>query len=303
MNSLSYALESVKRQAPLHLGSVLIMSLCFTTILVFSLLSKNIERAFSAWGSQVEMSIYLSEGSGAEQRSRVEATLGKMREIKEFAYVDAKESQAKFVEQFATLIPEIQELEEASPFLASYEIQLNSIPASLFSVRYIEELAAKLQKLDGVEEVSYGKYWFENYLSFLRGLNTSVFLIAVILSLASLLIVGNSIRALVEQKRKEVEILELVGATNSYIRMPFVLTGALSGFLAATLALVLGFFLYGLVISKFSLSMKSLGLGDRLSFFSLTELAIILIVGSLVGALGSYLCIKNLNNGWSAAKA
>ena len=116
------------------------------------------------------------------------------------------------------------------------------------------------------------------------------------------MIVGNSIRALVDQRRKEVEILELIGATPQYIRVPFVLSGAITGFLASVFSLGLGFLLYGLVLSKFMNAVKILGISDKLSFFSPLELLIIIVSGIVIGAVGSYLCIKNINNGWSAVQ-
>lgn len=302
MSVFAQALQSWKRQLKLQLTSVLVMGLCFTTILVVSLISKNIEKGFSSWGNKVEMSVYMSEESGVEQRSRVESALKNMKEIRSFNFLDSKKAQKEFMDQFSGLVPELKELKDVNPFLESFELELSEIPASMFSVNFVEDIAKRIHEMDGVEEVSYGRYWFESYMGFMRGLKASTFLIAMILSFASLMIVGNSIRALVDQRRKEVEILELIGATPQYIRVPFVLSGAITGFLASVLSLGLGFLLYGLVLSKFMNAVKILGISDKLSFFSPLELLIIIVSGIVIGAVGSYLCIKNINNGWSAVQ-
>ncbi|MAF90392.1 MAG: permease-like cell division protein FtsX [Bdellovibrionota bacterium] len=302
MSVFAQALQSWKRQLKLQLTSVLVMGLCFTTILVVSLISKNIEKGFSSWGNKVEMSVYMSEESGVEQRSRVESALKNMKEIRSFNFLDSKKAQKEFMDQFSGLVPELKELKDVNPFLESFELELSEIPASMFSVNFVEDIAKRIHEMDGVEEVSYGRYWFESYMGFMRGLKASTFLIAMILSFASLMIVGNSIRALVDQRRKEVEILELIGATPQYIRVPFVLSGAITGFLASVFSLGLGFLLYGLVLSKFMNAVKILGISDKLSFFSPLELLIIIVSGIVIGAVGSYLCIKNINNGWSAVQ-
>ena len=302
MSVFAQALQSWKRQLKLQLTSVLVMGLCFTTILVVSLISKNIEKGFSSWGNKVEMSVYMREESGVEQRSRVESALKNMKEIRSFNFLDSKKAQKEFMDQFSGLVPELKELKDVNPFLESFELELSEIPASMFSVNFVEDIAKRIHEMDGVEEVSYGRYWFESYMGFMRGLKASTFLIAMILSFASLMIVGNSIRALVDQRRKEVEILELIGATPQYIRVPFVLSGAITGFLASVFSLGLGFLLYGLVLSKFMNAVKILGISDKLSFFSPLELLIIIVSGIVIGAVGSYLCIKNINNGWSAVQ-
>ena len=116
------------------------------------------------------------------------------------------------------------------------------------------------------------------------------------------MIVGNSIRALVDQKKKEVEILELIGATNQYIRTPFVVSGAITGFLAAIVSVAVSFLLYGLVMSKFGGSVKILGIEDKLHFFAALDMLIIVFAGTMVGAIGSYICIKNVNSGWAAVQ-
>ncbi|MEC9282294.1 MAG: permease-like cell division protein FtsX [Bdellovibrionota bacterium] len=302
MSVFAQALQSWRRQLKLQLTSVLVMGLCFTTILVVSLISKNIEKGFSSWGNKVEMSVYMSEESGLEQRSKVESALRNMKEIRSYNFLDSKKAQKEFMDQFSGLVPELKELKDVNPFLESFELELSEIPASMFSVNFVEDIAKRIHDLDGVEEVSYGRYWFESYMGFMRGLKASTFLIAMILSFASLMIVGNSIRALVDQRRKEVEILELIGATPQYIRVPFVLSGAITGFLASAFSIGLGFLLYGLVISKFMNAVKILGISDKLSFFNPLELLAIIVSGVLIGAIGSYLCIKNINNGWSAVQ-
>jgi cell division transport system permease protein len=278
------------------------MGLCFTTILVLSLVAKNIEDSFSSWGNKVEMSVYLSEDLEEEGRSRVEKALSTMKEVKSFHYLDKEKAKDLFYESFSEMVPELDEFADENPFLASFEVSLAEIPASVFSVKYLENFKEKLEKLDGIEEVGYGKYWFESYAGIMRGINSSVLIVAIILSLASLLIVGNSIRAQVYRRKKEVEILELIGATSQWIRAPFVVGGVLTGAIASLMAIGGSIFIYGLVVSKFSAAIRSLGIQDRISFFGIMDIVLIVVAGALVGGIGSYMCIRGINTGWSAIK-
>lgn len=291
-----------KRAFSLQLTTTLVMSLCFTTIIVLGLIAKNIEQSFSNWGKKIEMSVYLAEDLNESDQSVVREALQNVQYVKSVSYLDKETAKTSFYDSFADMVPELEEFSAENPFLASFEIELAGVPDYLFSLSFLEKTKNKIQGIDGVEEVGYGKYWFESYAGLMRGINGSVAVIGVILSLASLLIVGNSIRALVYKRKKEVEILELIGATTQWIRMPFVLGGALMGGIAGLLSLIGSAFIYGLVISKFSVAMKTIGVQDQVSYLSLLEGGVILLVTILIGAIGSYICIRGINSGWSAVQ-
>lgn len=291
-----------KRNFSLQLSTSLIMGMCFTTILVLSLIAKNVEKSFSSWGNKVEMSVYLAEDLEEVEASKVEKALKNMKEVKSIRYMDKETAKKLFYDSFSEMVPELDDFSEENPFLASYEIELNKIPSAIFGVKFLEKLKNSIQTIDGVDEVGYGKYWFESYAGIMRGVNSSVVIIAVVLSLASLLIVGNSIRALVYKRKKEVEILELIGATAQWIRAPFVVSGVFMGTLASAGAVLGSAFIYGLVISKFSTAIRTLGVQDKVTFFGPIEILAIIVLGAIVGGLGSYLCIRGINDGWSAVK-
>lgn len=302
MRVISEVISNWKRNFSLQFSSTLIMGLCFTTILVLSLIAKNVEKSFSSWGNKVEMSVYLAEDIEEEEVSKVERALKNMKEVKTLNYMDKEAAKKLFYDSFSEMVPELDDFSQENPFLSSYEIELRQIPSSMFGVKFLETIKDSIQGIDGVEEVGYGKYWFESYAGIMRGVNSSVIIIAVVLSLASLLIVGNSIRALIYKRKKEVEILELIGATSQWIRTPFVLSGVVTGSLASIVSIFGSAFIYGLVVSKFSTAIKTLGIQGQINFFGPLEILSIVLLGSLVGGLGSYLCIRGINTGWSAVK-
>ena len=186
-----------KRAFSLQLTTTLVMSLCFTTIIVLGLIAKNIEQSFSNWGKKIEMSVYLAEDLNESDQSVVREALQNVQYVKSVSYLDKETAKTSFYDSFADMVPELEEFSAENPFLASFEIELAGVPDYLFSLSFLEKTKNKIQGIDGVEEVGYGKYWFESYAGLMRGINGSVAVIGVILSLASLLIVGNSIRALV----------------------------------------------------------------------------------------------------------
>ena len=94
----------------------------------------------------------------------------------------------------------------------------------------------------------------------------------------------------------------MIGATSSMIRTPFLKEGALLGFISSTLAVILCFVSYtgfrNLLVSKLSF----LQLGQHLAFITPTSIALLIIGGTAVGAFGSYLCVRKINDGWAASQ-
>ncbi|MFK8136922.1 MAG: cell division protein FtsX [Bdellovibrionales bacterium] len=300
MRLISESIENYKRNSKLQLTTILVMALCFTTVMVLSLVSMNITEGLARWGNKVEMSVYLADDISTKESQRLKKRLAGMSEVSNFKYVDKIEAKAGFFDRFSNILPDEDILKGENPFPSSFEILLDKVTGNNFSVGYLDRIKTQIEEFDGVEQVNYGQFWFESFAGFSRGLQSSVFLIAAVLSLASFLIVGNAIRALIYKRKQEIEILELIGATSSWIRIPFVINGAFSGFLASTMAIGVSYFLFALVTSKFHRAISLIGIRDQIHFFNITEVLFLVIFGTLIGAIGSYICVKSVNSGWAA---
>jgi len=135
----------------------------------------------------------------------------------------------------------------------------------------------------------------KSYLSVALGL--SLFLMA-----GCFLIIGNMIKASVEQKREEVEVLELVGATNSYIRWPYIIEGAVMGLASSLVALSISYGVYSFMSSRFSAFISNWWMGNGISFFGPLDIITVIAVGVGIGVMGAWLNVLTINNGWSAAQ-
>jgi cell division transport system permease protein len=136
--------------------------------------------------------------------------------------------------------------------------------------------------MKGVEEVRYGKEFLDRFTSVINGLHFVNAVVGFIVILSALFIISNAVRLTVISRRRTIEILKLVGATDPYIVAPFIIEGAFQAGVAAILSL-------GLLFVVAELSRQAI---PDLSFFSLEKSLVYLLTSVIIGSLGSFLALR-----------
>jgi cell division transport system permease protein len=173
---------------------------------------------------------------------------------------------------------------ESNPLPASLEIHL--LPESR-TVEAIEILEQSLDGLPGIDELSHGQEWIEGYaraVSFIQGGATGI---SLVLGLAALLIVANTIRLAVYSRKDELDILALVGASRTFVRVPFILEGTIQGLLGGAIALLLIFGAYEWLMPEMSAGLELVMGRAELRFFTTAESIKLVASGGGLGFLGS----------------
>jgi cell division transport system permease protein len=275
------ALLSFRRTPMLSSLSVAAVAFALFTTGLYFLVSLNFRSALEGLAERVEVVAFLMRGTPAES-----ITLASQ-EIASFPEVESVD----FVSEDQALARARQELEE---FREAYrDLAMNPLPASLEirlkpAYRTAGAAGAVAERLAGypfIDDVRYGRDWVER-LDRLRRLATVVqFVIGLAFALVAIATIGVTIRLTVLQRAREISIMRLVGATNGFIRSPFVLEGALKGVLGGILALALCW-------ASFAAFRNSLGteLAD-LRFFSTGDMLLMVAFGTLIGLVGSLLSV------------
>jgi cell division transport system permease protein len=233
---------------------------------------------------QLEVKVFLVENVKPKQANAVERYLAQEKlagHVKEYQYV----SKAEALEQMRKKYPELTANLPSNPLPASFEVT----PAKAEQVKELSA-AIRQQKFAGVERVKDGQQTSKRILQVARVIEV-IFLVAVIVLLvASVLLIANTIRLSIFSRRREIEVMKLVGATNWFVRGPFMVEGLICGAVGAFAAIVL------LWLGKEVALPAILGHIDttddvRALAFSLIAL-ILLAVGLGVGALGSSVTLR-----------
>ncbi len=232
---------------------------------------------------QLEVKVFFVDGVTPKQVNSVGAFLRTDERIKDYQFV----TRAEALERMQRKYPELTADLPTNPLPASYEIT----PGRAEEVKEISA-AIRAQKFVGVERVKDGQQTSKRILQVARVIEV-VFLIAVaVLLVASVLLIANTIRLSIFARRREIEVMKLVGATNWFVRGPFMVEGLLCGFAGALAAVVLLLIGKEIALSALLDDFDATSSSDvRALGFSLTAL-ILVVVGLAVGALGSGLTLR-----------
>lgn len=226
---------------------------------------------------------FLSPDVGPEDLGQIEERIKASPSVVQVTYVSRQQAWERFQKNF----PELQEILKnlgTNPFPPSFEatLQKGSVQSDEI-LGFIEEI----KNVTGVEDVQFNRDWVRKMQSLSRLARAVGFFLGGILILASFFIISNVIRLNVFARKAEIEILRLVGATNTFIRLPFLIEGVTLGILGSLLSLGLLF----LLVKSFPLYLgHSLGaLQEIVGFRYLTASQSVSLIagGAFMGALGS----------------
>ncbi len=237
------------------------------------------------WEAKVEVSAFLRNDATQGEIQDLESRLSHMPQVQHVTYV----SQRQAFEEFKQQNRDHPEFWQA--------LGPNSLPASLriklTDARYAPEIALALQGAPGVQTVKYGGDIIKRLLQVNQVLRTVTLAMSVILLVAAAGLIANTIRLAIYARREEIGIMKLVGATNWFIRVPFMLEGL---FAALVGALVSGGLVYAaneLVFSHLGNALPFLGPVFDFSTGDIVSVLVLLVaVGVLVGLLGSSLALR-----------
>lgn len=295
--------RTFKHQTSMQVATLSVLVGTFTVHALFALVHQNLETILTRWGKEVKVSVYLKDDVAPKDVGHVREFLGSSKLVSNVDYLSKDQAAKRFREKIGQISPGMfSDSEFVNPLPASFEVVLRKGIGGNSEYKALVEFAKELATFAGVEEVSYGQGWVENYASVLKVFSwTSAFLLFV-LFMGGLFVIGNSIRNSIAQRRDEIAILELFGATKWMIQWPFVFEGAFLGFLSSVLALVVTFTLFQWQASYLGDQLSFWGFTSSLQFLTVTRAVGIVFLGVLVGAVGAYFCVRQVNTGWAAAE-
>lgn len=254
----------------------------------FLLLVSNLRSAVADW-NQVAVIAYLRDDADA---ARIDGLLGSLRSdslVRETRFIGREEAAAIFRERFAHLASAADEL-GGNPFPASIEILARGERAA--RIEETQALVERLRADPDVEEVRDNEEDARKVLALIRVISAGGWVVGGILAMASLFTIFNVIRLTVYQRRDEISIMRLVGATRGFIRAPFLLEGTLQGAIGALAAEGLLFVAYAQLEGYASATENPFLKLMTAAFLSPGQAAGLAAAGTLLGATGSLLSLR-----------
>ncbi|CAE77836.1 ftsX [Bdellovibrio bacteriovorus HD100] len=249
------------------------------------------------------MTVYLSQDLSEKGRQDIESKIKENENVAAVKFVTQEQALGDFRTQMASYAPDITQDEELLRLIpASLLVQLKSNVAAAEQTAVLQNMAGKLRQLEGVDEVSYGQDWVEKYAALVNAIELTLRALCVVILMASLFVMSNAIRASVAARKDEIVVLEMIGATPSMIRKPFLVEGAVLGVVSSVLSLGLCFAVYIGIKNLLTTKLSFLQLGEHIQFLGPLLLVTFVVAGTGLGALGSYLCVRRMNDGFAGSQ-
>jgi cell division transport system permease protein len=284
--ALSSAWQSFWRNAAVSLAAVGTITLILAMAGVNLLVGHTLGGILDQYKSRVSViSISIADGTPLSTVTDFEDQLRTDPRVTQVTLITKDEALARFAAdpQNADIARQI----EGNPLAAKLEVHV----ASLSDVAAIDAEARQWRGADPTDPTDYQGQFIDRMLRLSQWVNWAGLAILGILMVVSVFIVMNTIRTAVYHRRQEIEVMKLVGATEWFVRGPFVIEGVLTGVLAAGLALGGLLLAYHPFVDRFHSDLFFIPLGYDPTF--ITELARdVLVAGALLGALGSYIGVR-----------
>lgn len=251
---------------------------------VFLILALNMNRAASLLESQVQISVYIKEDLKEAEEEALGEKIRALQGIESVKYVDRAEAKKRLTERLGDQKYLLDALGEKNPLPNSYEVTVRQPDM-------VETAAKQIERMDGVEAAKYGQDVVEHLFDITRLVRLFGVLLIVLLGSATIFIIANTIRLTVFARRREIAIMKYVGATDEFIRWPFVLEGIVLGCIGGVIsAFVLRSFYAGVAHKVY----------DTLAFFPLIPQSpfmnyvsiVIVLLGMGIGAMGAWVSLK-----------
>ncbi len=289
MRALRYAFDeamaSLWRGRQSGILSTAIIALALVVLGGFLLATSNLDRLSAEWSRAAEISVYLQDDVTPADRGDIERLLapgGPGAVVASFEFVSKEEALRRFKTMFADLTATADSL-DGNPFPASYEVRLRS---SADVQAEVDGLVDKLRASAGVADVGYDRQWLERLLSAVGIVRGVGLVLGTVLTVAAAFTVANVVRLALYARRDEIEIMQLVGAPQTYIRGPFVMEGVLQGGIGALTALAVLAAVFLLSSSRYLVPLASAVNLSSIRFLSPGLCVLLLAGGMLVGCLG-----------------
>jgi cell division transport system permease protein len=285
--SCEEATRSLWRGRQSGLLSTATIALALFVLGAFLLVTSNLERLGDEWSRAAEMSVYLADDISSQDRAAVERLLAPSDLVLSHEFVSKDTAVARFKQTFSELAGSVDGFGD-NPLPASYEVRLKPTPAS----DAVDALGTRLKQTPGVTDVRYDRQWLNRLLAAVRVVRGVGMVLASLLTIAAALTVANVVRLGLYARRDELDIMQLVGAPQVYVRGPFVMEGVLQGGIGALAAVTALFVAFVALKVRYLRPIASMINLSSVQFLS-AELCVLLVLGGMaVGCLGGLVAAR-----------
>ncbi|RII31870.1 ABC transporter permease [Clostridium chromiireducens] len=278
---ISEAFKSLKRNATISLASTVTVTATMLILGVFIILMQNVNLGMSDVESKIQVQVFLKDDINSTDQENIEQKLNEISGVKNIEFEDKSKALEKFSEQVS---------KDDESLLDNYDASNNPLPNSyivtLETPETSQQVVSSLDDMEGVESIGNDKDFTDKIISISKSVKWIGIALSIVMVSVSVFLISNTIKLAIYSRRKEIGIMKFVGATDWFIRWPFIIEGAVIGLIGTIGANTLLYYLYKTAFININ---ESLLLANLLptSYVTQTLQWQLLLVGILIGGLGS----------------
>ena len=283
--TLKQGIKNIKRNWMFSLASIITMAACIFLVGVFYSLVTNVDNIAHKVEQEVPITVFFDEGTTDEQMQEVGNLIQARQEVERVEFESGDQAWQNFKDKYFQGSDAADGFKDDNPLVNSsnYQVYLNQIEKQTELVNYI-------QGLDHVREVNQSEQAANTLGSFNKLVSYASIIIIAILLLISVFLISNTVSVGISVRKEEIGIMKYIGATDAFVRAPFVLEGMVLGVIGAAIPLVALYFLYNtaveFILTKFNVLT---GVVDFIPVWQIYQmlLPIGLLLGIGIGFIGS----------------
>lgn len=288
--TLKQGIKNIKRNLMFSIASVITMAACIFLVGIFYSIVNNVNNIARKVEQEVPITVFFDEGTTQEEMEAVGALIAARPEVAKIEFESADEAWEKFKEQYFQGSDAAEGFKDDNPLVnsANYHVYMNQIEKQ-------NELVAYIQNLDHVRDINQSEQAAKTLGSFNKLVSYASIAIIAVLLLISIFLISNTISVGISVRKEEIGIMKLIGATDNFVRSPFVLEGIVLGVIGAAIPLVVLYFVYNsavqYILTKFNV------LTGVVEFISVGQIYQALVpigvgLGIGIGLIGSFWTTK-----------
>ena len=277
-----------------HLLTSLTMAMTLFVFGAFMLVQENLEAMLRGWGDQLQINAYLESNLSADDVQSLQERIRMYPEVAGVRHI----SQQQAWKDFQAALGAQSRVLEGLPrdvLPASFEI---AVKPNFRDGPLVEALAVRLQKEKGIANVEYAQDWLDRMSLVILAVRWSKWILGGVLFLTTYFIVGSTVKLAILARKEEIEIMQLVGASEAMIQAPFVLEGMIQGVVGGALSLGGLWLAFQAMREEIPAPVALLGFSHSLKFLDLQSVALVITLGWILGASGSLFSLRRFLRTW-----
>lgn len=282
------AVSSMRRNGLMSIASITTVALSLLILGMFLIMVLNLNNMASVLESQVQISVYLNDNLEESEIRKLSEKITKTPGVQQVTFIGKDEALVRFKERLGEQQGILTTLGDTNPLPNAFEIKAEDPDK-------VRTIAQQIGQFDGVENAKYSQNVVDQLFNLTHMVRMVGIILIIFLAFAALFIISNTIRITVFARRKEIGIMKYVGATDWFIRWPFLIEGIIMGFTGALIAVILLFQAYSTLTQQVYETLTFLPIIPKYPFLQLISLFLV-TVGMLIGAAGSTISLKRFLN-------